>query len=58
MRLCLLVQRMGTVILHILGGIELRIQRIVHTLVAAADFHMAQTGNLTNQRFQLGCNQL
>ena len=52
---------MGTVAcgyLYILGGIELGVKGIVHAGVAAADLHMAQTGDLTHQRLQLGSDQL
>ena len=58
MGFCFLVQRMGAVCGHIFFAGKLRIQRIVSTGKAAADFHLQKAGDLTHQGLQLGGDEL
>ena len=53
-----LMQRMSTISRHIFCLFKLRIQGIIHAGKATADFHLQKTGNLTHQRFKMGCHQL
>lgn len=58
MGLGFLMERMRPISRNILWLLKLRVQGIIHSCKAAANFHMKKTGDLSYQRFQLGCNEL